>query len=105
MAFRTGKVSLERVQEFLQHTELLDEFIEAPTAVPDAPVPDNKQVIGFNNATFSWSLENTDGSLTPTSRNFRLRINGELRFKPNCINLIVGPTYGKYLSISFLLLK
>ncbi len=99
MAIYTGKVSLERVQEFLQHTELLDAFIEAPKAVPEAPVPDNKQVIGFNNATFSWSLENTDGSLTPTSRNFRLRINGELKFKPNCINLIVGPTYETSLSL------
>lgn len=92
MIHYAGKVSLDRVQEFLQHTELLDAFIEAPIAVPDASIPDDKQVIGFNNAAFSWSLENTDGSLTPTSRNFRLRINGELKFKPNCINLIVGPT-------------
>ncbi|KJA13742.1 hypothetical protein HYPSUDRAFT_72890 [Hypholoma sublateritium FD-334 SS-4] len=87
-----GKVSLDRVQEFLQHTELLDAFVEAPIIVPDASIPNDKQVIGFNNAAFSWSLENTDGSLTPTSRNFRLRINGELQFMPNCINLIVGPT-------------
>ncbi|KAF8963040.1 hypothetical protein BDZ97DRAFT_1758980 [Flammula alnicola] len=86
------KVSLDRVHDFLQNTELLDSYTEMPTTLTDISLPSNKEVIGFNNATFSWSLESQDGSLTPMSRNFRLRIDGELLFKSNCINLIVGPT-------------
>ncbi|KAF8963033.1 multidrug resistance-associated ABC transporter [Flammula alnicola] len=87
-----GKVSLDRVHDFLQNTELLDSYTEMPTTLTDISLPSNKEAIGFNNATFSWSLESQDGSLTPTSRNFRLRVDGELLFKSNCINLIVGPT-------------
>ncbi|KAF8966510.1 multidrug resistance-associated ABC transporter [Flammula alnicola] len=87
-----GKVSLDRVHDFLQNTELLDLYTETPMTLPNISLPPNKEAIGFNNTTFSWSLESQDGSLTPTSRNFRLRIDGELLFKSNCINLIVGPT-------------
>jgi len=48
--------------------------------------------IGFKNATFSWSLEEDDGATTPSSRMFKLRVDGQLLFKRNCVNLIVGPT-------------
>ncbi|KAH9480738.1 ATP-binding cassette transporter abc4 [Psilocybe cubensis] len=84
-----GKVSLDRMDEFLKKTELLDAFSENQPSIPDTH---DKSVIGFKNATFSWSFEPKDGSLTPRSRSFRLRINEELAFKPDCINLIIGPT-------------
>ncbi|KIM40962.1 hypothetical protein M413DRAFT_28068 [Hebeloma cylindrosporum] len=55
--------------------------------------PPNREIFGFKNSTFSWSHESEDGSLTPASGwFFRLRVDGELIFKPNGINLIVGPT-------------
>ncbi|KAF9475019.1 multidrug resistance-associated ABC transporter [Pholiota conissans] len=89
-----GKVSLDRVHDFLRNAELLDTFAETGERLPSVPesVLKDPQAIGFNNAEFSWSLESNDGSLAPSSRKFRLRINGELIFKRNCINLIVGPT-------------
>ncbi|KDR83115.1 hypothetical protein GALMADRAFT_238938 [Galerina marginata CBS 339.88] len=105
-----GKVSLDRVNEFLQHTELLDKFskAEAPfhelLEVPDGDRGDADSEIGFRNATFAWSVEDNDGSLTPSSRNFRLRIDGELLFKRNGINMIVGPTGSGKTSILMALL-
>ena len=84
---------MERVQEFLQHTELLDSYEDSQINVPivEGSPPDN-QILGFKNASFSWSHEPEDGSLTPSGRLFRLHVDGELIFKLNCINLIVGPT-------------
>ncbi|KAF9481121.1 multidrug resistance-associated ABC transporter [Pholiota conissans] len=87
-----GKVSLDRVHDFLQNTELLDTYVETEHTLSGISFPEDPQTIGFNDAEFSWSLESNDGSLTPSSRKFRLRIKGELLFRPNCINLIVGPT-------------
>lgn len=52
---------------------------------------DDMDQIGFRNATFSWSND-TDGTLTPSRRNFRLRIEDELLFRRGEINLIIGPT-------------
>lgn len=52
----------------------------------------DKKAIGFNNASFSWSLESQDGSATPSRRAYRLRIDDELLFKRDHINLIIGPT-------------
>jgi ABC-type multidrug transport system fused ATPase/permease subunit len=51
----------------------------------------NDDAIGFRDATFAWSND-VDGSLTPSKRKFVLRIEDELIFKHDCINLIVGPT-------------
>ncbi|KAJ7465185.1 hypothetical protein FB451DRAFT_1488697 [Mycena latifolia] len=87
-----GKVSLDRLDEFLHNTELLDSFIskDAPEIIdPNQPAPD---VIGFRDATFAWSDEEIDGTLTPSSRRFLLKVEGEVFFKPGCINLVVGPT-------------
>ncbi|KDR71021.1 hypothetical protein GALMADRAFT_254171 [Galerina marginata CBS 339.88] len=90
-----GKASLERVGAFLRDTELLDRFSdETESAVIGiAEDTDYADVIGLNNATFSWSNDVVeDGAMTPSSRSFRLRIEGGLAFKKGCINLIVGPT-------------
>jgi len=88
-----GKVSLERIEEFLHKTELLDAYLEKPSDIATVPSPESNKDIGFRNATFSWSIEDeNDGTLTPSRRQFKLRIKGELLFKRNGINLIIGPT-------------
>ncbi|KAJ7693691.1 P-loop containing nucleoside triphosphate hydrolase protein, partial [Mycena rosella] len=90
----TGKVSLDRVHEFLHKTELLDSFTEKDPDTPEFFVPADTAAkeIGFRDATFAWSSEKTDGTLTPSKRQFMLKIDGEVFFKPGCINLVVGPT-------------
>ncbi|KAI0932659.1 hypothetical protein AcW1_000282 [Taiwanofungus camphoratus] len=95
-----AKVSLDRVDEFLHKSELLDEFtkkfedIASELLLPKSEV--DSGVIGFRNAAFTWSNDN-DGLVTPgtprtSKRNFTLRIEDELFFKRGHINLIVGPT-------------
>ena len=79
--------------EFLQKTELLDSFAEKPSQTVNIPTTIESDDFGFNNATFSWSVEppDHDGNSTPSQR-FRLHISGEQLFKRDCINLIIGPT-------------
>ncbi|KAK7035939.1 P-loop containing nucleoside triphosphate hydrolase protein [Favolaschia claudopus] len=55
--------------------------------------------IGFGNATFSWSMNDTTND-----RRFIVRIDDHLVFKKNCINLIVGPTGSGKTSILMALL-
>jgi hypothetical protein len=89
----SAKVSLDRIGKFMQETELLDSFaeeLENKTTITDND--DHNEVIGFNNAVFAWANDTEDGTQTPSSRSFRLRIEGGLTFKKNAINLIVGPT-------------
>ncbi|KAJ7363093.1 hypothetical protein DFH08DRAFT_910875 [Mycena albidolilacea] len=86
----TSKVSLDRVDQFLKKTELLDSFDEERATLSTAD-PATDERIGFCNATFSWSNE-SDGSLTPSRRQFRLKIDGELLFRRGRVNLVVGPT-------------
>ncbi|KAJ6521925.1 P-loop containing nucleoside triphosphate hydrolase protein [Mycena vulgaris] len=89
-----GKVSLDRLNEFLHNTELLDSFISISKAIPEIVAPDEpaSDAVGFRDATFAWSSEETDGTLMPSSRRFLLKVEGELFFKPGCVNLVVGPT-------------
>jgi hypothetical protein len=87
----SAKVSLDRMTEFLQKTELLDSFADKQSQV-DNPMLIERDDIGFNNATFTWSVEH-DGASTPSQRTFRLHISGEQLFKRDCINLIIGPTW------------
>ncbi|KAI0758154.1 multidrug resistance-associated ABC transporter [Fomes fomentarius] len=91
-----AKVSLDRISEFLNKTELLDEFSEKDAESAEAVVPPQtaeSDVIGIRAASFTWSNEN-DGTLTPgpNRRNFTLRIEDEVVFKRGRFNLIVGPT-------------
>ena len=76
-------------------TELLDEFQDVSkgevTAADIAPGPQDPDVIGFCDATFAWSNE-VEKSATPSRRNFRLNLEGEIKFKRDAINLIIGPT-------------
>ncbi|KAF9481117.1 multidrug resistance-associated ABC transporter [Pholiota conissans] len=92
-SFVEGKVSLERVDAFLRETELLDAFADPNREHTMGECPSfNKDVIGFKDCSFAWSVGAKEGSSTPSRRSYRLRINDELFFKPNCINLIIGPT-------------
>ncbi|KAF9526532.1 multidrug resistance-associated ABC transporter [Crepidotus variabilis] len=91
-----GKVSLDRVGEFLHKTELLDAYtspnpqgqniIVAPIVEAENPE------IGFRNATFMWSREAAEETDDSSKRRFTLRVDGELLFKRGRVNLIVGPT-------------
>nr|GAT43346.1 predicted protein [Mycena chlorophos] len=87
-----GKVSLDRVDEFLSQTELLDSFAkEAVVEAMDEPPSD---LIGLQDAHFTWSRDapsEADGTATP-SRRFVLKVPGKLVFKRGAINLVVGPT-------------
>ncbi|KAI5825519.1 hypothetical protein K523DRAFT_323377 [Schizophyllum commune Tattone D] len=90
----SAKVSADRINDFLQNAELLDEYApKHPEATFFQPSEDDdrKDKIGFKNATFAWS-DDTGGSLTPSKRNFLLKIEGEVLFKKGVVNLIVGPT-------------
>lgn len=86
----TGKVSLDRVNDFLKKSELLDAFDEKPAPVLFPTDPSEDERIGFRNATFSWSKE-TDGSES-RSQQFKFKIDGEVIFQRGRINLVVGPT-------------
>ncbi|THV06409.1 P-loop containing nucleoside triphosphate hydrolase protein [Dendrothele bispora CBS 962.96] len=92
-----AKVSLERITDFLYNTELLDTYRQSSNGkleeVPTSTTAsEGTQDIGFRNATFTWSNDSEDGTMTPSRRRFRLQVEDELLFKRGCINLIVGPT-------------
>ncbi|KAJ7697209.1 P-loop containing nucleoside triphosphate hydrolase protein [Mycena rosella] len=87
----TGKVSLDRVNDFLKNSELLDAFDEKPTPVLFPTDAAAAEQIGFRNATFLWSQE-TNGSDTRSQKEFKLKIDGEVMFQRGRINLVVGPT-------------
>ncbi|RPD81341.1 multidrug resistance-associated ABC transporter [Lentinus tigrinus ALCF2SS1-7] len=91
-----AKVSLDRVTDFLNKTELLDEFTDKDAASAEvviSPQTVESDIIGIRAASFTWSNEN-DGSVTPgpSRRNFTLRIDDEVVFRRGRFNLIVGPT-------------
>ena len=93
-----AKVSLDRISDFLRKTELLDHYAAklkdepAVSSLTDAARFD-QSVIGFQDASFTWSDDDTtDGTLTPSRRKFCLRVTDELVFKRGAINLIIGPT-------------
>ena len=114
--FIQAKVSLDRTDDFLHNvrefyysgrlsdvlppvlqTELLDEYADAEKGSERIMLTDashfDRGVIGFQNASFTWSNDDVnDGILTPSRQRFTLRIDGELLFKRGCFNLIIGPT-------------
>ncbi|KAH9984900.1 hypothetical protein BJV77DRAFT_1035217 [Russula vinacea] len=98
--FIQAKVSLDRVDDFLRNTELLDEYAYAEKGSERVMLTDashfDRGVIGFQNASFTWSNDGVnDGTVTP-SRRFTLRVDGELLFKRGCFNLILDrPALGR----------
>ncbi|CAA7260747.1 unnamed protein product [Cyclocybe aegerita] len=79
-----GKVSLDRMSDFLQHTELLDAFSKNDLASDVPAVAPSNDLVGFKDAMFTWSKEGKE----------------DLRF----INLIIGPTGSGKTSILMALL-
>ncbi|KAF7313855.1 Multidrug resistance-associated ABC transporter protein [Mycena chlorophos] len=76
----TSKVSLDRVNDFLHKTELLDQLRSRSAETPALLVGDANQneQIGFRNTTFTWSKTRTiEPARAPRARK---------------INLIAGPT-------------
>ncbi|CCM03907.1 uncharacterized protein FIBRA_06058 [Fibroporia radiculosa] len=92
------RVALDRINEFMHKTELLDNFGEEPAMRTELTllVPNmHADAIGFRNASFTWTNDQIDSNpSTPGAlrRNFILRIEDELHFQRGSINLIVGPT-------------
>jgi ABC-type uncharacterized transport system fused permease/ATPase subunit len=60
---------------------------EAKSTSPEGSFENGE--IGFRNARFTWV---TQRSANETRRDFELNVEGELLFKPGCVNLILGPT-------------
>ncbi|KAG6891082.1 hypothetical protein C0995_014172 [Termitomyces sp. Mi166 len=95
----TGKVSLNRVNDFLKNnasleysqTELLDAFSEKDSSDLFPQGDQLSDEIGFRDATFVWSND-SEGILTPSKRKFALKIEDELMFQRGQINLVIGPT-------------
>jgi hypothetical protein len=80
---------LDRLDDFLQNTELLDSFTSKDATVLHEPA---SELIGFRDTMFTWSNdEQIDSTLIPSSRRFILKIEGELFFRPG-FNIVVGPT-------------
>ncbi|KAG1858585.1 hypothetical protein C8R48DRAFT_775022 [Suillus tomentosus] len=88
-----AKVSLDRVNSFLSDTELLNAHAQQDDDRVQLFVQSEGEsdLIGFRDAVFAWSNDSR-GSLTPSKRKFRLRIDGEMYFQRGCFNLVVGPT-------------
>ncbi|KAH7914592.1 hypothetical protein BJ138DRAFT_1143462 [Hygrophoropsis aurantiaca] len=88
-----AKVSLDRVDSFLVETEMLDSYTQAENGKESIFTQEIAQAdaIGFRDAVFTWSNE-SNGSLTPSKRKFRLHIEEELIFRRGCVNLVVGAT-------------
>lgn len=75
----------------------MDEYADAEKGSERVMLTDashfDRGVIGFQNASFTWSNEDVnDGALTPSRRKFTLRVDDELLFKRGSFNLIIGPT-------------
>ncbi|KAH6916771.1 ATP-binding cassette transporter [Coprinopsis sp. MPI-PUGE-AT-0042] len=89
----TGRVSIDRVNDFLQNTELLDAFTESkdPSIIPPHTVTQST-TIGFHDASFTWSNDRRKGSPMPSKSKFTLRVEGDLFFPRGQLSLIVGPT-------------
>ncbi|KAG9089172.1 hypothetical protein FS749_001555, partial [Ceratobasidium sp. UAMH 11750] len=85
-----GKVSLDRFNEFLIKTELLDAYTAKGSTLTIEPSP-SLSAIGFRNAEFAWTQQ-TSGTSTPFRRDFRLKIEDEIIFHWKEVNMIVGPT-------------
>ncbi|KAJ7088646.1 P-loop containing nucleoside triphosphate hydrolase protein [Mycena epipterygia] len=85
----TGKVSLDRVNDFLQNTELIDEFSPGHYSPAANIRAQNSEKIGFNDVAFTWS--ESDDSDPPNPGKFSLQM-GHLCFKRGSVNVILGPT-------------
>ncbi|KAK7056504.1 hypothetical protein VNI00_003060 [Paramarasmius palmivorus] len=86
----TSKVSLDRINEFLVETEVLDTF-SPDHSDQNVYSTISSSEIGVHEALFTWSKETFDDPHANQAR-FVLSVEGTLKFKRGCLNLIVGPT-------------
>uniref|UniRef100_A0A0W0FN82 P-loop containing nucleoside triphosphate hydrolase protein n=1 Tax=Moniliophthora roreri TaxID=221103 RepID=A0A0W0FN82_MONRR len=84
-----SKVSLDRINNFLVQTEVLDVFSSQHSDLESRSNAVSE--IGVHDALFTWSNEVHDNPLAYGER-FVLSVEGSLHFKRGCLNLIVGPT-------------
>jgi ABC-type multidrug transport system fused ATPase/permease subunit len=85
-------VSIGRVQDFLNNTELLDQYSTSDIDIRDTSA-EHKDDLGLAQASFYWSKEHSiDGALTPSRQKFSLRIKDDIVFKQGALNIILGPT-------------
>ncbi|KAJ6559868.1 P-loop containing nucleoside triphosphate hydrolase protein [Mycena capillaripes] len=90
--FVNARVSIDRINDFLHNTELLDSFTDKREEPAESfDLGEHTEEIGFRDASFTWSND-SDGSVTPSKHKFTLRIDDELIFKRGCFNLVLGPT-------------
>ncbi|KAI0705524.1 P-loop containing nucleoside triphosphate hydrolase protein [Earliella scabrosa] len=103
-----AKVSLDRINEFLHKTELLDEYEGKKTGDTIASAFDrpshDENILGIGRTTFTWAADSdAQTPATPATsdtavsgyrrqRRFALHVEDEIVFKRGHINLIVGPT-------------
>ena len=91
----TGKVSLERINRFLRESELLDEYTPKTFDGNDHSSETGHALahrfleteIGFRPARFTWTNDST-----LDDRHFVLKIEQQLTFAENRLNVIYGPT-------------
>jgi hypothetical protein len=74
----------------MRQTELLDALTPSHDDLPFVAPTIDPSGIGFHNATFSWANDSPSEASTPSSRNFKLRVEGELFFRKGKINIICG---------------
>ncbi|KAI0793789.1 P-loop containing nucleoside triphosphate hydrolase protein [Fomes fomentarius] len=97
-----ASVAAERIQDFLDNTELLDEFTVQADGGSNAvqllkrAVPEElKDSAGIRHASFTWANDSATLTATPGGtqrRTYVLRIEDEVIFQRGKLNLIVGPT-------------
>ncbi|KAI0746563.1 P-loop containing nucleoside triphosphate hydrolase protein [Daedaleopsis nitida] len=95
-----ANVAVERLQEFLEKTELIDEFTapeDPDTAmILSSTVPDAyKDSIAIRQASFTWANDSALVAVTPggtRKRTFVLRVEDEVLFRRGKLNIVVGPT-------------
>ncbi|GJJ09002.1 hypothetical protein Clacol_003223 [Clathrus columnatus] len=83
-----GQVSLTRVDNFLNNTEVLDRSTDDKHK-PETTLPAGQ--IGFRNASFMWGKEDNKESASE-ERKFRLSIKDNLIFRRGQLNIVIGPT-------------
>ncbi len=83
----TAAVSIKRLNEYLNKTELLDRF-EQDRETKDAPTPNAPtDRVSVKDASFTWNKPDSQAVV----RNFRLKID-DLQFEQGKLNIVAGPT-------------
>ncbi|KDQ20377.1 hypothetical protein BOTBODRAFT_100859, partial [Botryobasidium botryosum FD-172 SS1] len=84
-----ARVSLDRLNDFLNNTEVVDGLTDKSQPPAEFAVHQTKNAIGFHDASFSW---HRSCALIPSTEHFDLRIDGDLLFQRGRLNLVTGQT-------------